>query len=118
SVQTITADDSDSYNLAADFFALLTVHRVEDGHGYLLHRHDHRLRPRTDLGVPAATYRIVGSTIVFDPRPATGEYELRYVPRPAVLVADGDEFDGILGWEEYPALYAAVKLLHKENSPQ
>jgi hypothetical protein len=119
SVSTVTATGAASYAMPVDFFALLTVHRIEDGVGYMLGRHDHRTRPRTDLsGFPAATYRMVGTTIVFDPVPITGTYEVRYVPTPGDMSADADVMDGVLGWEEYVVLYAAVKLLQKEGSHQ
>lgn len=118
-VETITATGASSYSLPATFFALLTVHRVEDGIGYALSRHDHRTRPRTDMGdLPANTYRIVGSSITFDPLPESGTYEVRYVPVPGTLSADGDTVDGVLGWEEYLVLYVAAKLLQKEGSYQ
>jgi hypothetical protein len=118
-VEAITATGADSYALPADFYAVLTVHRIEDGAGYLLARHDVRTRPRADLGgAPAATYRIVGSTITFNPIPESGTYEVCYVPIPGTLSADADVMDGVLGWEEYVVLYTAVKLLQKEGSHQ
>jgi hypothetical protein len=118
-VDEIEADGSATYALPDDFFAVLTVHRIEDGAGYLLSRHDQRTRPRTDMtGAPAATYRIVGSTIAFNPVPDTGDYEVRYVPVPGTLSADADTLDGVLGWEEYVVLFVASKLLQKEGSHQ
>jgi hypothetical protein len=111
------ADGSASYALPDDFYALLTIHRVEDGVGYMLSRHDHRTRPRTDLGSVANTYRIVGARVAFNPVPDdASEYEVRYVPIPGTLAADADELDGVLGWEEYVILYVAGKLLQKEGS--
>ncbi len=74
-VYEITADGSETYELPADYFATLVVHRVEDGVGYALGRHDHRQRPRADLGASASTYRIVGASIAFDPVPDDGDYE-------------------------------------------
>jgi hypothetical protein len=116
-VYTITADGSEEYELPSDFFATLVVHRVEDGVGYMLGRHDHRQRPRTDLGgADANTYRIVGTSIAFDPVPEDGIYEVRYVPTPGTLSADSDTMDNVLGWEEYVVLYVASKLLTKEGS--
>lgn len=115
-VETITADGSDSYTLPSGLFAILTVHRIEDGIGYLMARHDVRQRPRTELGASANTYRVVGSTIEFDPVPDEGDYEVRYVPVPGLLEDEADEMDGVLGWEEYVVLYVAVKLLQKEGS--
>lgn len=119
SVESITATGAASYNLPATFFAVLTVHRVEDGIGYMLRRHDARTRPRTEAGnAYATTYRIVGTTIVFDPLPDSGTYEVRYVPVPGTLSADANTLDGVLGWEEYVVLYVASKLLQKEGSHQ
>jgi hypothetical protein len=116
-IYEITADGSGSYALPSDYFATLVVHRVEDGVGTVLARHDHRQRPRTDMGgVPAVTYRIVGSDIEFDPVPEDGTYEVCYVPVPGLLSADSDTMDNVLGWEEYIVLYAAAKLLQKEGS--
>lgn len=115
-VYEITADGSDTYALPADLFAILTVHRVEDDFAILLTRHDHRLRPVASSGADASTYRVVGSTIEFNPVPDTGDYEVRYVPVPATLTADADTVDGVLGWEEYVVLYVAAKLLQKEGS--
>lgn len=117
STTTVTADGSSTYALPADFYALLTVHRVEDGVGYMLGRHDHRTRPRTDLGSVAHTYRIIGARIALNPVPDdASEYEVRYIPIPGTLSADADELDGVLGWEEYVVLYVAAKLLQKEGS--
>jgi hypothetical protein len=117
SVYEIEADGSLTYDLPDDFFATLVVFRVEDGVGYTMGRHDHRVRARADLGdVPAHTYRIVGTSIEFDPVPTDGDYEVRYVPLPGELSADDDEMDNVLGWEEYVVLYVAAKLLQKEGS--
>lgn len=119
STTTITADGSASYALPATFYALLSVHRVQDGVGYPLRRHDARTRPRTEPGAAdASTYRVIGTTIVFDPLPATGTYEARYVPVPGTLSLDADTMDGVLGWEEYVVLFVASKLLQKEGSHQ
>lgn len=116
-IEEIEADGSISYGLPDDFFALITVHYVEDDYSILLTRHDHRTRPREDLGgVPAQTYRLIGNTIVFDPVPEAGTYEVRYVPVPGNMADDDDTMDSVLGWEEYVVLYAAAKLLQKEGS--
>ena len=41
---------------------------------------------------------------------------LRYTPAPQRMVAPGDTFDGIAGWEEWIVLDAAIKALAKEES--
>jgi hypothetical protein len=41
---------------------------------------------------------------------------MRYTPAPVRMVADGDTFDGIAGWEEWIVLDAAIKALNKEES--
>lgn len=116
-VYELTIDGSVSYALPADFFALLSVHRIDDTTSVQLTRHDHRTRPREDLGgAPASTYRIVGTSITLNPVPDSGAYEIRYVPVPDTLEDDTDTMDSVLGWEEYVVLYVAVKLLQKEGS--
>ncbi len=117
---TIETDGSSGYELPSDFYAVLTVHYVDnDDNAIMLARHDQRTRPRSNMGgVPAATYRVVGIDMVFDPIPDTGDYEVRYVPIPHELVEDEDTMDSVFGWEEYVILYAASKLLQKEGSFQ
>lgn len=116
-VYEITADGSEEYALPADLWAVLSVHSVDSsGNAFYMTRHDHRVRPSTSFNADAATYRVVGSDIAFNPIPATGTYEVRYVPVPADLSADGDTLDGVLGWEEYVVCWVARKLLIKEGS--
>lgn len=117
STLTITADGSATYQMESDFWAVLSVHAVDDsGHYTELRRHDHRHRPDTSWNSDAQTYRIVGSSIELSPIPLTGTYSVRYVPVPPTLSEDDDTIDGVLGWEEYVVLYVAMKLLQKEGS--
>lgn len=44
------------------------------------------------------------------------QIDLIYVPACPRLVADGDTFDGINGWEEYSVVDAAAKIMEKEES--
>jgi len=71
-------------------------------------------------------YRLIGKTsavaqsgndsIKFIPSPSGGfSCTLWYFPTPPVLVAAGDQFDGINGYEEYIVLHAARKLLVKQE---
>lgn len=113
---SVPVDGSESYALPADFYAMLGVFQVVNGHSIRLRRHDVRHRPNsTDRG-DALTYRLSGMTVILNPRPTSGTYEIVYVPIPGTLTADDDELDGVLGWEEYVVLDCAIKILDKEES--
>ena len=60
-------------------------------------------------------YRLFGNSITFAPRP-TGTYTvtLEYTPIPQTL-NEGDYFDGVVGFEEYVILDAAIKIKRKNN---
>lgn len=117
STETITATGATSYSLPSDLWAVLTVHRIDNsGEPMMLKRHDHRLRPSTTFSAPASTYRVVGTSIEFNPLPASGDYEVRYIPVPGTLTDDDETLDGVLGWEEYVVLFVAARLLQKEGS--
>lgn len=117
SVESITATGAATYSLPADLWAVLTVHRVDNtGEPAMLRRHDHRLRTSSTFAAPGSSYRVVGTSIEFNPRPASGTYEVRYVPVPGTLTADDQTLDGVLGWEEYVVLFVAARLLQKEGS--
>ncbi len=122
--------DSTVY-LPADLWSVLTVHGVDDdGTNWRLGRHDHRFRPNTEIGAPAVTYRVYKVTtasavaaslgsftrLELAPTPSAGTYEVRYVPVPPTLVDDDDEFDGVMGWEEYIHAWVARRILMKEGS--
>ncbi len=117
-VYEITTDGSRTYDLPSDLLAVLTVHRVDgDDNAYRLPRHDLRVRVSSAFGSGVAqSYRVVGATIEFNPLTSGETIEVRYVPVPGDMVADADQLDGVLGWEEYVVLYAAVKFLQKEGS--
>lgn len=62
-------------------------------------------------------YRVIGNGVDgedcqlwIEPDPGTATYRLLYVEAPPPLVADDDEFDGIIGFEEYPILWAAIQM--------
>ena len=114
---TSTSPAASTYALNSDVFAVLAVHgrlsASEDG--WWLDRHDHRVMPNPYTPADADTYRVIGSTIEFNPCPTTGIYTVRYVPVPAELTADSDTFDGGLGWDEWVVCGAAVDVLVKED---
>lgn len=113
----ITATGATSYTLPDDFWALLSVHRLDDSGTYFeLGRHDQHQRPSTSFNADALTYRLVGVEMELNPTPLTGTYSARYIPVTGVLSDPSDNLDGVLGWEEYVVLWVAVKLLQKEGS--
>lgn len=116
-VYSITATGAASYALPTDIFAVLGVFRVDGTatKSYMA-RHDHRKRPDTGVTGTALTYRVIGSSIEFIPVPASGTYEVVYVPTPTTLADDADTLDGVLGWEEYVVVDCAIKILQKEES--
>lgn len=69
------------------------------------------------LGLFNPSYRLVGSTIMFIPVPAAGQYmRIWYIPRMTQLLQDTDILDGVNGWDEYVAVDVAIKALLKEES--
>lgn len=52
----------------------------------------------------------------FDPDPGTRFFRVWYEQRFDDLAADGDTFDGVNGWEDWAALWAAEQLLAEEES--
>lgn len=81
-------------------------------------------RSRTDNIVPASrniisrqVYIIQAGNVRFIPNPASNDsFRIWYIPHATPLVADGDTFDGINGWEDYIVVDAAIKMLQKEES--
>lgn len=115
-VQMIYASGMESYRLNEDHFMLLAVFRVDDtGCRVPLDRHDHKLRPDTTQTAPATSYRLMNESIQFSPTPASGTYELVYIPKYVELEDDTDELEGVNGWEELVVLNASIPVLQKEQ---
>jgi hypothetical protein len=125
---TTTANDSD-YLLAADFMAIRTVQDVtasdfpiellpmEASEEVGFHRHPFRRASRYRIfggGITGAT-----ASIRLLPVPHAGRtVRVLYVQAPPRLSADGDLYDGIVGLEDYPIEFAAVKVRAKaEEDP-
>ena len=121
----LVANGSASYTLGTDVHSVRYVHRL-DGTGTTARRIPlRRLRPeeRSDampatgqaevydlaLGVTAA------QVIELMPIPASGTYEVSYVPRFAGFAADGDNWYGPDGTDELLVLLAAIRGVKKEN---
>lgn len=54
--------------------------------------------------------------IRFDPDPQGRVFRFWYLANPGTLTADGDTFDGVVGWDDWVALWAAEQLMAKEES--
>lgn len=69
---------------------------------------------------PARSYRILGDSLIIQPTAAaSGTYKLWYVPSATLLTLDSSVIPNSLakfGWDEYVVLYAAERMLSKEES--
>lgn len=113
----LEADGSLSYDLPIDFFALMGVYRVLGGScdPQPLERFPDKYRSGSRSG-DAVMYRVSGSKVVLYPVPSSGTYEVVYIPIPGDLIDPTDLLDGVLGWEEFVVLEAAICVLEKEES--
>ncbi len=109
------ADDSASYPLPSDLFSVIAVYRNEGEDMYPLERFQDKFRPGTRSG-EATMYRVQGVNLILYPKPSSGDYTVIYVPLPADLSDPADMLDGVLGWEEFVVLEAAICVLEKEES--
>ncbi len=87
-----------SYSLPADFRSLIGVFSQ-----------DSATRLREIQEVPE------GTLAAFDAPQGTYNLTLRYVAAPPVLVADGDTFDGVSGWDELIVQQVARALMRRER---
>lgn len=114
---TITTDGTNkTYNLPSTFYKLLGVDYLLNGISTSMQRFVFHDRNRFYQNARVLRYRIVGSTIRFEPLPAPQDITVWFIPAFTKLVADGDTFDGVNGWEEYVILDSAIKVLNKEES--
>lgn len=54
--------------------------------------------------------------IRFDPDPEGRYFRVWYLAGPGTLVNDTDTYDGVVGWDDWVALWAAEQLMAKEES--
>lgn len=114
-IQTITATGAATYAVDSHY-AIVAVFRVDGTNRITLGKHDWRFKQDPSIVGLASTYRIANGAIEFAPVPATGTYEIRYIPRPTVLDDDADIVDGVLGWEEYIVYAGARDVYTKEGN--
>lgn len=105
-----------SYALPANFYKLMGVDYNLGGFPTSMQRFVFNDRNRYVNTHQVIRYRIVGSNIHFEPLPPAQTMTVWYIPAMTKLVADGDTFDAINGWEEYVILDGAIKCLVKEES--
>lgn len=109
-----------TYTLPATFYKAFGVDYVRPD-GVLVPMSKFMWPERGNLvrnGAPELTrYRVMGPDLRLEPAPGwSGTVRFWYIPAPTKLVADGDTFDGISGWEEYVVLDCCVKCAAKEES--
>lgn len=123
-----TASGETSYVVPDDFMNLVAVWRMRGNDRYWVCRFDEMGRTQgpglpdllLDHGPPV---RVVGqgvdgsaSRLEFDYAPGPGiSYEVRYNPAPPFTTDDGDQLDGVAGWEQWVVYDLAVKLKNREE---
>lgn len=120
---TTTADTS-SYSLATAVYILLAV-RLDESGGYPLVKfnfHEEAALREADSSHGRPTHyqlRRTGagasSLVLLPEHEANLTVSLLYVPAFTDMTADGDEFDGLNGWEDYPIDFAAHKMAMRDE---
>lgn len=123
-----TANGQQLYPLPADFYKLFLVEvalNPGDANSWVTIKKFERIQQNlwnypnvyTFYGITNLRYRVDGQNLHIVPLPTGGQtLRLTYAPRPQVLMADTDAFDGISGWEEYVVVDAAIKACIKEET--
>lgn len=125
---TFTVASGNTYTLPTNFYKLRGLDFSVNGsyQGCREFNFNDRNNSSQDLSwmnnnVSARSYRVMADTLLLQPtNSATGSYRLWYVPSPTFLVADADlvpESLSKFGWDEYIVLWAAERMLSKEESP-
>lgn len=119
-----TVSGTSDYNLASDFYKMLSVDRVAGGIRYTIPRYMNTERNRRQAisafyPFYGYEYRVIGAKIRFIPTPgAADSIEYAYIPQYVPLAADGTLVSSAIpqGWEELAVIEAAVRCLVKEES--
>jgi hypothetical protein len=122
SSQFTLVNGTEAYSLPVDFYKVLWAElKGDDGYWYKMRRFEQQEknygRSPVNYFIPDIRYRLRKDKIVFTPDNLIGGRVIRlwYVPQQADLVADGDTFDGINGFDEYIVVRSAIKCLVKEE---
>lgn len=113
-----------TYSLPADFYKIRGLDLVESTGSYLTimpyNFQERNRRGRTVdrlAGFQDRGYRAMGNLLYIEPSSqAPGSYRLWYIPRFTRLSADVDILAGIIDFEEYVIVDAAIKMKDKEES--
>lgn len=122
-----TVASGSTYTLPADFYKLRGLDFSVNGtfQGCREFAFNDRNNTTRDLSWlmnlgPVRSYRVMGDTLMLQPtNSATGDYKLWYVPAPTFLTLPASSIPASLskfGWDEYIVLYAAERVLSKEES--
>lgn len=120
-----TVSGQESYALPPDFYKLMGIDQ-DNGDGnivtlkpFMFSERNQYQGPYFSLQsfAPLSMYQIRGDKISFIPKDnQANTYKVWYIPACPKLVADGDTFDGVNGWEEYVIVDCAIKMRVKEES--
>lgn len=124
---TFTVSSGNTYSLPASFYKLRGLDYSINGSYQACREFNFNDRNNTQTdsawmrnSLAARSYRIMADSLILQPtQAATGDYKLWYIPAPTFLVADADLIPESLskfGWDEYIVLYAAERMLSKEES--
>lgn len=117
----VTTAGTPSYVVPADFYKHRGVDRVLGTTRYPLEEYKQveRIGPQPSSRQVLPRFSIRGNgtntRIWFDPDPGAYTYELHYCTACPTLVADGDTFDGVSGWEDWPILKVVISMLNAEK---
>lgn len=114
-----TTADSDSVSLPATFYKLVGLDYLDGNRYRRLGAHDIQARTRTgaERGAPRS-YRLQAGVLRLLPMPdAAYTLRLLYIPAAPQLVADGDTFDGINGFEALVIQKAILLCDMREERP-
>lgn len=119
--QTVTVANNDAIALAANFLRLVNV-EISDGSTGDYRKLDkvnvREARRFTSANAWTMRYRRQGANLKLHPTPtAVWPVRIWYIPRVAELVADGDTWDGIAGYESLVIAVAIYKRQLRENMP-
>lgn len=120
-----TDGTASSYDLPDDFYKLVGVDVLIGGQAYTAvkpYMFDERNQYRAPYFTLRSTdnafkYRLQNNSLNFIPTPSAGKtFRIWYTPICTPLAVDADSFDFINGWEEYPIIDTAIKMMSKEES--
>ncbi len=117
---TIPLTGATEYPLPATFYKLIAIRKTPDG-GNLIPfapAQEAELRDSsTTTGAPLF-YQLRANELVVLPVGSYGEIHLDFIANFVDLALETDTFDGIAGFEDYGALFAAKRMAMRDESPE